>query len=415
MKQAAELRELVNSRDVPADIAMRARIVLWSGEGRRRKDCRAARGVAADRGPLEGSSCRARAGRSGRRPARRGQGAGSGAEIRARVIALTRMTPPAVTGLSHWSTRELATYLKRTENVTVSWHYVARIWREENLKHRNGTLKISKDPAFADKVADAVGLCLAPGGVVVLSIDEKTQVQALDRTQPVLPVTFAATETRTHDYVRHGTTNLFAALNVGTGEVVGECKPIRNGKNFLVFPKKAVKPHAGKEIHVVLDNLSTHVHFPLHPRRVFLDQPNRDLVRNPDPPVDPPRHVLRRERPDQADPRLRRLMELRGQTIHLDRNCRRDLDEGPTRPDQRQETRRKQLKVMQTDSRETRSDVMHCVRCVMRSRTISRRRSAPTGPPSPYGAAERFRRFCSSPPTERCGCSAAAADHARSR
>ncbi|SFY45159.1 hypothetical protein SAMN02787144_106212, partial [Streptomyces atratus] len=79
--------------------------------------------------------------------------------------------------------------------------------------HRNGTSKISKDPAFADKVADVVGLYLAPpGGAVVLSIDEKTQIQALDRTQPVLPVAFGAGEKRTHDYVRHGTTNLFAAL-----------------------------------------------------------------------------------------------------------------------------------------------------------------------------------------------------------
>ncbi|MFJ9483842.1 IS630 family transposase, partial [Streptomyces mirabilis] len=80
----------------------------------------------------------------------------------------------------------------------------------------------------------------------------------LDRTQPVLPVAFAAIEKRTHDYVRHGTTNLFAALNVTTGEVLGECKPNRNGATFLAFLKKAVKPHTGKEIHIVLDNLSTH-------------------------------------------------------------------------------------------------------------------------------------------------------------
>ena len=94
---------------------------------------------------------------------------------------------------------------------------------------------------------------------MVLSIDEKTQIQALDRTQPVLPITFDATEKRTHDYVRHGTTNLFAALNVGNGEVYGECKPTRNGADFLGLPaSKAVKPHAGKEVHVVLDNLSTH-------------------------------------------------------------------------------------------------------------------------------------------------------------
>jgi len=89
-------------------------------------------------------------------------------------------------------------------------------------------------------------------------MDEKTQIQALDRTQPLLPIEFEAGEKRTHDYVRHGTTNLFAVLNVGTGEVFGECRPTRDGANFLAFLKKAVKPHAGKEIHVVLDNLSTH-------------------------------------------------------------------------------------------------------------------------------------------------------------
>ncbi|WP_406410909.1 transposase [Streptomyces sp. NBC_01614] len=91
-----------------------------------------------------------------------------------------------------------------------------------------------------------------------LSVDEETQVQALDRTQPVLPVTFAATEKRTHDYGRHGTTTLFAALNVTTGEVLGECRPNRSGANFLTSLEEAVKPHTGKEIHVVLDNLSTH-------------------------------------------------------------------------------------------------------------------------------------------------------------
>jgi transposase len=125
--------------------------------------------------------------------------------------------------------------------------------------HRQGTFKLSKDPEFAAKVADVVGLYLdPPGGAVVLSIDEKTQIQALDRTQPMLPIAFDATEKRTHDYVRHGTTNLFAALNVATGEVFGECKPTRNGANFLDFLKKAVKPHTDADVHVVLDNLSTH-------------------------------------------------------------------------------------------------------------------------------------------------------------
>ncbi|WP_246040730.1 IS630 family transposase [Streptomyces cadmiisoli] len=259
-EQMAELRELAGSRDVPADVALRARIVLGSGEGRRRKDIAELAGVA----PLTVDRCKTRyaeRGLAGLEEKRRGGPRTQvPPQVRARVIALTRMSPPAESGLSHWSTRTLADHLKRREGISVSWHYVARVWREENLKpHRSGTFKISKDPAFAEKVADVVGLYLAPpGGAVVLSVDEKTQVQALDRTQPVLPVTCAATEKRTHDYVRHGTTNLFAALNVATGEVLGECRPNRNGATFLAFLKKAVKPHAEKEIHVVLDNLSTH-------------------------------------------------------------------------------------------------------------------------------------------------------------
>ncbi len=127
------------------------------------------------------------------------------------------------------------------------------------LPHRQATFKVSRDPAFATKVADVVGLYLdPPGGAVVLSIDEKTQVQALDRTQPLLPVDFGVTEKRTHDYVRHGTTNLFAALNTGTGRITAECYPSRTGQDFVRFLRKAVRPHRGKDIHVILDNLSTH-------------------------------------------------------------------------------------------------------------------------------------------------------------
>jgi transposase len=259
-EQMAEPRELAGSRDVPADVALRARIVLWSGGGRRRKDISELAGVS----PLTVDRCKARYAERGlagcEEKRRNGPRTQVPPQVRARVIAVTRMSPPAESGLSHWSTRTLAGRLKRREDISVSWHYIARIWREENLKpHRSGTFKISKDPAFAEKAADAVGLYLAPpGGAVVLPVDEKTQVQALDRTQPVLPVAFAATKKRTHGYVRHGTTNLFATLNVTTGEVLGECKPNRNGANFLAFMKKAVTPHTGKEIHVVLDSLSTH-------------------------------------------------------------------------------------------------------------------------------------------------------------
>jgi transposase len=142
----AGLRELAGLRDVPADVALRARIVLWSAEGRRRKDIAEPAGVS----PLTVDRCKARyteRGLAGLEEKRRG---GPRTQVplrvRARVIALTRMSPPADSGLSHWSTRTLAEHLKRREGVSVSWHYIARVWREENLKpHRSGTLKLSRD------------------------------------------------------------------------------------------------------------------------------------------------------------------------------------------------------------------------------------------------------------------------------
>jgi len=260
VEQVAELRAVANSRDVSGAVATRARIVLWTAEGRMRKDVGALAGVSlptvdrwvdryAEHG-LVGLEEHKRGAAREQMPAR----------IPARILALTRATPPAETGLSHWSSREMAGYVTRTEGVSVSWHYVAKLWRDNNLKpHRQGTFKISRDPQFADKVFDVVGLYLhPPAGAVVLSLDEKTQVQALDRTQPLLPIDFGVTEKRTHDYKRHGTTNLFAALDVATGAVVAGCYPQRTGADFLAFLRKAVKPHGGKQVHVVLDNLSTH-------------------------------------------------------------------------------------------------------------------------------------------------------------
>ncbi|GIH18942.1 hypothetical protein Raf01_71140 [Rugosimonospora africana] len=182
-EHSVELRMLINSRDVSATVATRARIVLWTAERRRRKDV----------GELAAVSLPT-VDRWVRRYLERGLDGlhddprGAGREqvpgwVAARILALTRMTPPADTGLSHWSSREMANYLRRTERVSVSWHYVAKLWRDNDLRpHRQGTFKLSRDPRFADKVADVVGLYLdPPGGAVVLSVDEKTQIQALDR------------------------------------------------------------------------------------------------------------------------------------------------------------------------------------------------------------------------------------------
>ena len=182
------------------------------------------------------------------------------AEVRARILALTRQSPPEETGLSHWSSREMARYLKQRMGICVSHNFVAALWREHDLQpHRQGTFKLSTDPDFEEKVVDVVGLYLDPPmDAVVLSIDEKTQIQALDRTQPLLPMTFSKTEKRTHDYTRHGTTNLFAALNTATGEITGRCFARRRTKEFLKFMDEVVAAHGDREIHAVLDNLSTH-------------------------------------------------------------------------------------------------------------------------------------------------------------
>jgi transposase len=258
--ERAELWALVNSPDVTAAVATRGRIVLWHAENRQKKEIAVLAGVSRPTVDLWLGRYGAE-GVAGLLDRPRGAGREQvSALICGRILAATRTSPPAETGLSHWSSREMAAFIKRTEGVSVSHHYVAKLWRANGLRpHRQGTFKVSKDPEFGGKVADIVGLYLQPpAAAVVLSMDEKTQVQALDRTQPVLPIAFDASEKRTHDYIRHGTTNLFAALNVGTGEVYGECKPTRDGADFLAFVKNAVKPHQGKEIHVVLDNLSTH-------------------------------------------------------------------------------------------------------------------------------------------------------------
>jgi transposase len=185
-----KLRAMVNDPNIPASVATRARIVLWRAEGRRKKEIVALAGVSRPTVDLW-LARHAAEGIAGLLDQQRGAGREQvPAAIRARILAASRTTPPAETGLSHWSSREMAAFIKRTEGVYVSYHYVAKLWRETGLKpHRQGTFKLSRDPAFAEKVGDIVGLYLdPPTGAVVLSMDEKSQVQALDRTQPLLPI-----------------------------------------------------------------------------------------------------------------------------------------------------------------------------------------------------------------------------------
>ena len=180
----------------------------------------------------------------------------------AAVIAATLNAPPAELGVSHWSARLMADHL-REQGTSVSFAEVARIWRDKGLQpHRIETFKFSTDPALEAKIRDVVGLYLAPpSNAVVVCIDEKSQIQALDRTAPLLPIRFHAAERRTHDYVRHGTTTLFAALEIATGRITADaCYGRHRNDEFLAFLKTVAKAHPRVELHVVADNYATHNH-----------------------------------------------------------------------------------------------------------------------------------------------------------
>jgi transposase len=156
---------------------------------------------------------------------------------------------------THWSTRQMAA------KTGLSQSTVGRIWRTFGLKpHRASTYTLSTDPLFIEKVRDVVGLYMSPpANAVVLSVDEKSQIQALNRTQPILPLRIGTEERRTPDYERHGTTTLFAALNVKTGNVIGKCflrHRSQEFKKFLELVSEQVPP--GQDVHVILDNYATH-------------------------------------------------------------------------------------------------------------------------------------------------------------
>lgn len=174
-------------------------------------------------------------------------------DTRLKVISKTvRESPPNAT---HWSRSIMA------RAVGISPSSVGRIWAEAGLKpHQTRSFKVSNDPMFEEKVTEIVGLYLdPPDRAVVLCVDEKSQIQALDRTQPGLPLKKGRAATMTHDYKRHGTTTLFAALDVKSGMVIGECLPRHRAKEFLKFLRRIDRAVPGKrEVHLVLDNYATH-------------------------------------------------------------------------------------------------------------------------------------------------------------
>jgi transposase len=185
----------------------------------------------------------------------RGRKAHYGSKDIARVIEATLHTKPE--GATHWSTRTMALAQGVSKNT------IQRVWQEHQLKpHLTKSFKLSRDPKFLEKLTDVVGVYLTPPqNAVVLCVDEKSQIQALDRTQPGLPLKVGRCGTFTHDYKRHGTTSLFAALHVVEGRVIGECYPRHRHQEFLQFLRRldAEFPEV-LTLHLILDNYGTHGH-----------------------------------------------------------------------------------------------------------------------------------------------------------
>jgi transposase len=263
-----ELLQVIGLRSVPQSVALRARIVLGAAEGIGNKVL--ARQLATSlptvllwRGRYQAEGL---AGILEDRP-RSGRPKEIAPEQEAALIEKTLHSTPA--NATHWSVRLMA----REQGVSPAT--VQRIWSKHHLQpHRVESFKFSTDPQFVAKVRDIVGLYInPPDKAVVLSVDEKSQIQALDRTQPILPLRPGLPERQTHDYERHGTTTLFAALDVAAGKVIGQCQSRHRHQEFLRFLKKVnAETDPVVAVHLILDNYGTHKHpevkawFAGHPR-----------------------------------------------------------------------------------------------------------------------------------------------------
>ena len=250
------LERLVNKRTTPQRVVERANIVLCSAEGR--SGSAICREVGVSRPTVTQWLDRYEAGGVEElledRP-RSGRPRKITPDDEAEIVRKTLEEKPA--DATHWSCRLMA------KEVGVHPTTISRIWRAHGLQpHRIEYFKLSTDPHFVEKLRDVVGLYVdPPERAVVFAFDEKSQIQALDRTQPGLPLKKGRAGTMTHDYKRHGTTTLFAALDVATGEVVHECLPRHRHQEFLRFLRKIERSVASElDIHVILDNYATHKH-----------------------------------------------------------------------------------------------------------------------------------------------------------
>ncbi len=247
--QREELEKLTAQRNAPAGHVRRGRIILLSADGIAGREIATRVGISEEQVSrirrrfqeegVQGLAERPKAGRKDHAVP---------ADTVEKIIQMALAPPPP--GRTRWTTRLLAREFDLT-SITVS-----KILRKGGIKpHLTRTYKVSRDPEFAAKVNDVVGLYLnPPEAALVLSVDEKTQIQALERTQLPLPLRPGRAARHTHDYKRHGVVDLYAALNVGTGEVAHQCSDSHTAADFLSFMKKVARLHPRVELHVVLDN-----------------------------------------------------------------------------------------------------------------------------------------------------------------
>ena len=251
--ERAELQSLASRRSTAQALALRARIVLACAEGE--KSTAVAARLAVD--PDTVGKWRRRFAEHRLEGLRDEPRSGTprtveDARIEAVIVRTLETVPPDAT---HWSSRGMA----RASGLSVST--VQRIWRAFGLQpHRLETFKLSTDPDFVAKVRDVVGLYVSPPErAIVLCVDEKSQIQALDRSQPMLPMRPGQVARRTHDYKRHGVTSLFAALDIATGRVIGKCFPRHRAAEFRKFLDEIeINVPAGLDVHLVMDNYATH-------------------------------------------------------------------------------------------------------------------------------------------------------------
>jgi transposase len=252
----ARLEALTRSTSVRAGLAARARIVLLAADGL--PNAEIARRTGTSRPTVV--DWRARYGTGGVAALHDLPRSGRPPRIDEIDVVVATLAddgrPPAHLGVTHWSARLLG------EQLQIGFASVARIWRKWDLQPwRTETFKFSTDPELDAKIRDVVGLYVnPPEKAVVLCIDEKSQIQALDRTAPILPIRPGLPESATHDYVRHGTTTLFAALEVATGRVEQACLPRHRHQEFLTFLRQVAKAYPRRPLHLVCDNYATHKH-----------------------------------------------------------------------------------------------------------------------------------------------------------